>query len=128
MVSLVTRRPDVLGHHAVPLDEFRDEVDGSGGPAIGMAVDKILQFAHLPFGSTKEHVSEPASTGQAEDQPSWAEIVRHAEHGESVSVIAHGDHVAEIVPSGETREPGTGYPDRDHAPDSPGSRTERRCP
>jgi antitoxin (DNA-binding transcriptional repressor) of toxin-antitoxin stability system len=40
-------------------------------------------------------------TVQAEDQPSWAEIVRHAEHGESVSVIAHGDHVAEIVPSGE---------------------------
>ena len=91
----------MLGHHAVPLDEFRDEVDSSGGPAIGMAVDKILQFTHLPFGSTKEHVSEPASTGQAEDQPSWAEIVRHAEHGESVSVIAHGDHVAEIVPSGE---------------------------
>jgi len=38
---------------------------------------------------------------RAEDQPSWAEIVRHAEHGESVSVIAHGDHVAEVVPSGE---------------------------
>jgi antitoxin (DNA-binding transcriptional repressor) of toxin-antitoxin stability system len=40
-------------------------------------------------------------TVQAEDQPSWAEIVRHAEHGESVSVIAHGGHVAEIVPPGE---------------------------
>jgi hypothetical protein len=39
-------------------------VDSSGDPAIGMAVDKILQFTHLPFGSTKEHVSEPASTGQ----------------------------------------------------------------
>jgi antitoxin (DNA-binding transcriptional repressor) of toxin-antitoxin stability system len=38
---------------------------------------------------------------RAEDQPSWAEIVRHAEHGESISVIAHGDHVADIVPSGE---------------------------
>jgi hypothetical protein len=37
----------------------------------------------------------------AEDQPSWAEIVRHAGHGESVSVIAHGDHVADIAPSGE---------------------------
>src|ERR1017187_5877078 len=101
---------------------------GSSAPAIGMAVDKILQFTHLPFGSTKEHVSEPASTGQAEDQPSWAEIVRHDERGESVPVPAGGDPVAEIVPSGETREPGTGYPDRDHAPDSPGSRTERRCP
>ena len=48
-----------------------------------------------------EHVSESAFAVQAEDQPSWAEIVRHAEHGESVSVIAHGDHVAEIVPSGQ---------------------------
>jgi antitoxin (DNA-binding transcriptional repressor) of toxin-antitoxin stability system len=38
---------------------------------------------------------------RAEDQPSWAEVVRHAEHGESVSVIAHGVHVADIVPSGE---------------------------
>jgi hypothetical protein len=35
-----------------------------------------------------EHVSESALAVQAEDQPSWAEIVRHAEHGESVSVIA----------------------------------------
>ena len=38
---------------------------------------------------------------RAEDQPSWAEIVRHAEHGESVLVIAHDDHVADIVPSRE---------------------------
>ena len=52
-------------------------------------------------GRSIEQVSEPVFTVQAEDQPSWAEIVRHAEHGESVSVIAHGDHVAEIVPSGE---------------------------
>jgi len=27
--------------------------------------------------------------------------VRRGEHGESVSVIAHGDHVADVVPSGE---------------------------
>jgi len=47
------------------------------------------------------YVSERGFTVRAEDQPSWAEIVRHAEHGESVSVIAHGDHVADIVPSGE---------------------------
>ena len=46
-------------------------------------------------------MTEPEFTVRAEDQPSWAEIVRHAEHGESVSVIAHGDHVADIVPSGE---------------------------
>jgi antitoxin (DNA-binding transcriptional repressor) of toxin-antitoxin stability system len=46
-------------------------------------------------------MSEPVVTVRAEDQPSWGEIVRRAEHGESVSVIAHGDHVADIVPSGE---------------------------
>ena len=38
---------------------------------------------------------------RAEDHPSWAEVIRHAEHGESVSVIAHGNHVADVVPSGE---------------------------
>jgi antitoxin (DNA-binding transcriptional repressor) of toxin-antitoxin stability system len=27
--------------------------------------------------------------------------VRHAEHGEPVSVIVHGEHVAGVVPSGE---------------------------
>jgi antitoxin (DNA-binding transcriptional repressor) of toxin-antitoxin stability system len=46
-------------------------------------------------------VSEPAITIRAEDEPTWAEVVRRAEHGESVSVIAHGDHVADVVPSGE---------------------------
>lgn len=46
-------------------------------------------------------MSEPVTTVRAEDEPSWAEVVRHAEHGESVSVIAHGNHVADVVPSGE---------------------------
>jgi prevent-host-death family protein len=46
-------------------------------------------------------MSEPVFTVHAEDQPSWAEVVRRAEHGESVRVIAHGEHVADIVPSGE---------------------------
>ena len=46
-------------------------------------------------------MSEPAVTVRAEDEPSWAEVVRHAEHGESVSVVAHGNHVADVVPSGE---------------------------
>ena len=46
-------------------------------------------------------MSEPVATIRAEDEPSWAEVIRHAEHGESVSVIAHGDHVADVVPSGE---------------------------
>jgi hypothetical protein len=46
-------------------------------------------------------VSELEFIVRAEDQPSWTEIVRHAEHGESVLVIALDDHVADIVPSGE---------------------------
>jgi antitoxin (DNA-binding transcriptional repressor) of toxin-antitoxin stability system len=37
----------------------------------------------------------------AEDSPSWAEVVRRAEHGDTVAVIAHGEHVADVVPSGE---------------------------
>lgn len=37
----------------------------------------------------------------AEDRPSWNEVILHAEHGESISVMAHGEHVADIVPSGE---------------------------
>ncbi len=32
---------------------------------------------------------------------SWNEAVQRAEHGESVPVIAHGEHVADVVPSGE---------------------------
>jgi len=46
-------------------------------------------------------VSEPAITVNAEDQPSWDEVVLRAERGESISVLAHGEHVADIVPSGE---------------------------
>ena len=46
-------------------------------------------------------VSEPGFAVRAEDQPAWAEVVRRAERGESVAVIAHGDHVADVVPSGE---------------------------
>src|SRR5260370_33375733 len=46
-------------------------------------------------------MSEAVFTVRAEDQPSWADILQPAEHGDSVSVIAHGDHVAAIVPSGE---------------------------
>ena len=46
-------------------------------------------------------MSEPAITVNAEDQPSWDEVVLRAERGESISVLAHGEHVADIVPSGE---------------------------
>lgn len=28
-------------------------------------------------------------------------MVRHAEHGNTVAVVAHGEHVADVVPSGE---------------------------
>jgi antitoxin (DNA-binding transcriptional repressor) of toxin-antitoxin stability system len=37
----------------------------------------------------------------AEESPSWADVVRRAEHGDTVAVIAHGEHVADVVPSGE---------------------------
>jgi antitoxin (DNA-binding transcriptional repressor) of toxin-antitoxin stability system len=46
-------------------------------------------------------MSETVLTVRAEDQPSWADVVRRAESGETVSVIAHGQHVADVVPSGE---------------------------
>jgi antitoxin (DNA-binding transcriptional repressor) of toxin-antitoxin stability system len=46
-------------------------------------------------------MTEPGFVVRAEDQPAWAEIVRRAERGESVAVIAHGEHVADVVPSGE---------------------------
>jgi antitoxin (DNA-binding transcriptional repressor) of toxin-antitoxin stability system len=46
-------------------------------------------------------VSESTASVRAEDQPSWADVVRRAEHGETVPVIAQGRHVADVVPSGE---------------------------
>ncbi|MGQ0840202.1 hypothetical protein [Actinokineospora sp.] len=33
----------------------------------------------------------------------WDDAIRRAEHGETVAVIAHGEHVADVVPSGELR-------------------------
>lgn len=46
-------------------------------------------------------MSEPAGTIRAEDNPSLADVLRRAERGETISVIAHGEHVADLVPSGE---------------------------
>lgn len=46
-------------------------------------------------------MSEPVARLRAEDTPSWDEVVRHAEHGDAVAVIAGGRHIADIVPSGE---------------------------
>ncbi len=43
---------------------------------------------------------QPASVSADEPGP-WREAVRRAEHGEVVAVIAHGEHMADVVPSGE---------------------------
>lgn len=37
----------------------------------------------------------------ADGLESWNDAVRRAERGEVVAVIAHGEHVADVVPSGE---------------------------
>ncbi|HEY6275692.1 MAG TPA: hypothetical protein VIX86_05120 [Streptosporangiaceae bacterium] len=80
MGELVTPEPG-LGLHRQPAGE-REALDLPNAPAIGF-------------------MGEPDFVVRAEEQPAWAEIVRRAERGESVPVIAHGDHVADIVPSGE---------------------------
>jgi antitoxin (DNA-binding transcriptional repressor) of toxin-antitoxin stability system len=67
------------------------------GPQAPVAVGAVVVLPGLML----EHVSESVMTVRAEDQPSWAEVVRRAESGETVSVIAHGQHVADVVPSGE---------------------------
>jgi PHD/YefM family antitoxin component YafN of YafNO toxin-antitoxin module len=33
--------------------------------------------------------------------PGWPALVSRAEHGETIAVLAHGEHVADVVPSGE---------------------------
>lgn len=45
-------------------------------------------------------MSEPGSVS-TDGLESWNDAVRRAEHGEVVAVIAHGEHVADVVPSGE---------------------------
>lgn len=37
----------------------------------------------------------------SEQAASWDEAVRRAAHGETVAVLAGGEHVADVVPSGE---------------------------
>lgn len=46
-------------------------------------------------------MSQPITSVNAEESPSWADVVRHTEHGDTVAVVAHGEHVADVVPSGE---------------------------
>ena len=46
-------------------------------------------------------MSELPVSVSADGLESWNDAVRRAEHGEVVAVIAHGKHVADVVPSGE---------------------------
>ncbi|MBA2310225.1 MAG: hypothetical protein H0W01_13275 [Pseudonocardiales bacterium] len=46
-------------------------------------------------------MSEPPASVSADGFESWNDAVRRAENGEVVAVIAHGRHVADVVPSGQ---------------------------
>lgn len=47
-------------------------------------------------------MSETASVYVDEPSlPAWSDVFRRAEHGETVAVIAHGERVADVVPSDE---------------------------
>lgn len=46
-------------------------------------------------------MSEQAVSVSTDGFESWNDAVRRAENGEVVAVIAHGKHVADVVPSGE---------------------------
>ncbi|MGO1051757.1 hypothetical protein [Crossiella sp. CA198] len=47
------------------------------------------------------HTYQQAAQHAAQQAARWEDAVRRAEHGETVAVIAHGEHVADVVPSGE---------------------------
>jgi antitoxin (DNA-binding transcriptional repressor) of toxin-antitoxin stability system len=44
---------------------------------------------------------QPVSVSADGPGSSWSDAVRRAERGEVVAVISHGEHVADVVPSGE---------------------------
>lgn len=46
-------------------------------------------------------MSERPATVSTDGLESWNDAVHRAERGETVAVIAHGRHVADVVPSGE---------------------------
>lgn len=46
-------------------------------------------------------MSEQPTSVSTDGLESWNDAVRRAERGETVAVIAHGQHVADVVPSGE---------------------------
>lgn len=54
----------------------------------------------MPAGYTG-HMSEQPTSVTTDGLESWNDAVRLAEHGETVAVITHGRHVADVVPSGE---------------------------
>jgi antitoxin (DNA-binding transcriptional repressor) of toxin-antitoxin stability system len=46
-------------------------------------------------------MSEQSVSVSTDGFESWNDAVRRAENGKTVAVIAHGKHVADVVPSGE---------------------------
>lgn len=46
-------------------------------------------------------VSADALDAASRQAAAWQNAVHRAEQGETVAVIAHGEHVADVVPSGE---------------------------
>lgn len=46
-------------------------------------------------------MSEEPVTVSADGLASWNDAVHRAEQGDTVAVVAHGKHVADVVPSGE---------------------------
>src|SRR2546423_499338 len=56
-----------------------------------------------PWGVSDQPVSVSADELHAAGRQAavWEEAVRRAEHGETVAVIARGEHVADVVPCGE---------------------------
>jgi antitoxin (DNA-binding transcriptional repressor) of toxin-antitoxin stability system len=62
----------------------------------------------MPRAGILSDMSEQPATVSVDDlrPPSprvaaWQDAVQRAERGETVAVIAHGEHVADVVPSGE---------------------------
>ena len=46
-------------------------------------------------------VSADELSAESQQARAWQDVVQRAERGEVVAVIAHGEHVADVVPSGE---------------------------
>ena len=84
-------KPPTLTGQANPADTGHHRV--SPAWSYGHAVD----VAHMPA----DHAAVCPYGPRRGAAAAWAEIVRRAERGEPVPVIAHDDHIADIVPSGE---------------------------